>query len=165
MKATGKLLREREPELCFSCHPEKQAQAFYPSHHPIDERKVACSDCHAPHGSQTRGLVRADSTNELCAKCHQAKEGPFVFEHPPATEDCAICHEPHGTIADNLLRQSEPFLCLGCHTGHQGPLPPLTDVIEVAEKRASFYTRCTQCHETVHGSDLPSTTGHGRFTR
>jgi predicted CXXCH cytochrome family protein len=28
------------------------------------------------------------------------------------------CHNPHGTVANNLLKQGEPFLCLQCHEMH-----------------------------------------------
>ena len=31
---------------------------------------------------------------------------------------CAVCHDPHGSVANNLLAQNEPFLCLQCHEGH-----------------------------------------------
>ncbi len=165
MKATPHLLRQQEPELCYACHPERRAQANYPSHHPIEEGQILCSDCHNQHGSNTQAMLRADTTNELCYQCHAEKEGPFTFEHSPVSESCANCHEPHGTVANNLLRETEPFLCLGCHTGHQGAIAPLNDVVETGPKAATFYTKCTQCHSTIHGTDLPSTSGHGRFTR
>jgi DmsE family decaheme c-type cytochrome len=107
-------LKQQEPELCYSCHQEQMAKVSFPSHHPIKEGKMVCSDCHNPHGElQTEELAR-----DLCLECHARYQGPFVFEHAPVEEDCSICHDPHGSVADNLLLQNEPFLCLQCHESH-----------------------------------------------
>jgi DmsE family decaheme c-type cytochrome len=98
----------------------------------------------------------------VCYKCHAEKQGPFAYEHPPVTENCAICHDPHGTVANNLLRQPTTFLCLRCHTGHRkgptGPnhIPLMGDVGTSPASQAAFYTDCTQCHSQIHGSDVPS---------
>ncbi|MBI4469993.1 MAG: DmsE family decaheme c-type cytochrome [Acidobacteria bacterium] len=165
MRATEKLLIKPEPDLCLDCHAQRRAQLSYPSHHPILEGKIKCTDCHNQHGSGSRAMLRQENVSQLCFQCHPEKEGPFTFEHPPVTEDCTICHEPHGTIANNLKKQEEPFLCMQCHPGHQSQLPALKDVLDSREKRQTFYTKCTQCHSTLHGTDLPSTTGLGRFTR
>jgi len=150
----------QEPDVCYKCHPKIYALNALPSHHPVKEGKMTCSDCHDPHGQLDRSL-KADSLNLLCWKCHADKQGPFAYEHPPVTENCGYCHEPHGTVANNLLKQPTTFLCLRCHTGHregQHPGTPAnrlnTDV--VPQVRPGFYTDCTQCHSQVHGSDLPS---------
>lgn len=165
MRPATKLLRAPVTELCASCHSEIRAKLQLPSHHPVEEGRVRCVDCHDPHGSSIAALVRAPSSLELCLGCHSEKAGPFLFEHPPVTESCALCHEPHGTVSDFLTREPDPFLCLGCHAGHQGPLSPLTDVLLNASKRATFLSRCTACHSSIHGTDLASPSGHGRFTR
>jgi len=110
----GASLKAEDPELCYGCHQEEMAKASFPSHHPIKEGKMKCSDCHNPHGElQTEELAR-----DLCLECHARYTGPFVYEHAPVEEDCNICHDPHGTIANNLLQQNEPFLCLQCHESH-----------------------------------------------
>jgi len=46
--------KQTQPEVCFACHKEQRAQVNRPSHHPIKEGKVACSDCHNPHGTRAR---------------------------------------------------------------------------------------------------------------
>ncbi len=107
-------LKKSDPELCYDCHQEQMAKASYPSHHPIREGKMNCSDCHKPHGR----LMTEETANDLCLDCHGRYQGPFVFEHAPVQEDCNICHDPHGTVANNLLQQNEPFLCLQCHESH-----------------------------------------------
>jgi len=45
------LVRQTQDEVCYTCHVEQKAQSFRRSRHPIKEGKVACSDCHNPHGS------------------------------------------------------------------------------------------------------------------
>lgn len=107
-------LKKADPELCYSCHQEQMAKANFPSHHPVKEGKMVCSDCHNPHGA----LETEEESRDLCLKCHARHQGPFVFEHAPVEEDCTICHDPHGTVANNLLQQNEPFLCLQCHESH-----------------------------------------------
>jgi DmsE family decaheme c-type cytochrome len=151
-----------EPNACYKCHPAIYAQNAMPSHHPIKEGKMTCSSCHDGHG-QSHGNLLQPTTNMVCYRCHAEKQGPFVYEHPPVTENCAICHDPHGTVTNNLLRQPTTFLCLRCHTGHRtgpnfGPHTGagLVDVGNNANLQQAFYTDCTQCHSQVHGSDLPS---------
>ena len=92
----------QEPEACYKCHPKIVGLGDLPSHHPIKEGKMVCSDCHDPHG-QALGDLKEETINLVCYKCHAEKQGPFAYEHPPVTENCTICHEPHGTVNDNLL--------------------------------------------------------------
>ncbi len=180
-----KLLSEKEQMLCAQCHRDIEAQSYFMSHHPIKEGKMGCSDCHNPHGSANviPGMLKTEErVNDLCLKCHTRYQGPFVFEHDPVVEDCLICHDPHGTVANNLLRQQEPFLCLQCHEGHfhasrasnntiaanvpgGDPFDPTRQIQPTDHGfQKSFMTKCTQCHSRVHGSDLPSqtVTGGGR---
>jgi len=144
----------QEPEACYKCHQKIFALGSLPSHHPVREGKMVCSDCHDAHGQLERNL-KAESLNLLCYKCHAEKQGPHVYEHPPVTENCAICHEPHGTVANNLLRQPTTFLCLRCHSGHRGSHGSgnRTNVDTRSFLQGAFYTDCTQCHRNIHGSD------------
>jgi len=142
-------LKRQEPALCYQCHRDIQARTSFPSHHPIREGKMTCSDCHNPHGGIVEMLKTKERLNTLCYKCHGDKQGPFAFEHAPVVEDCTICHEPHGTTAHNLLKRVEPFLCLQCHHSH----------FQIFEHKGVQYTaavRCTQCHVAIHGSNHPS---------
>jgi DmsE family decaheme c-type cytochrome len=149
-----------DPNVCYKCHADMYAKNAMPSHHPIKEGKMTCSDCHDAHG-QSEGGLKEPTVNMVCYKCHAEKQGPFAYEHPPASEDCSICHDPHGTVANNLLHQPTTFLCLRCHTGHRkGPnfhdATHMQDVGMDPALQAAFYTDCTQCHSQIHGSDLPS---------
>ena len=138
-----------EPETCFQCHKDRRAQMFRSSHMPLREGKVVCSDCHNPHGSATAALLRADSINETCYKCHAEKRGPFLFEHVPVRENCDNCHDPHGSVNQFLLKMPRPRLCTECHTfGHgtfSGP-----NVVQAMSRQ------CQNCHTEVHGTNDPS---------
>jgi len=151
-----------EPNVCYKCHPKVYAENAMPSHHPIKEGKMVCSDCHDGHG-QSQGNLKEATVNQVCYKCHAEKQGPFAYEHPPATENCAICHAPHGSVANNLLHQPATFLCLRCHSGHRvGPTSGahsfggLVDVGTNVGQQQAFFSDCSQCHAQVHGSDLAS---------
>ena len=48
-----------QPELCYRCHGNIQAQFALPTHHRVPEGAMNCSDCHNPHGTSNRAeLVR-----------------------------------------------------------------------------------------------------------
>ena len=142
-----------DPVTCYKCHPKIFGLNALPAHHPIKEGKMTCSDCHDSHG-QLEGNLRAETLNLLCWKCHAEKQGPFVYEHPPVTENCAYCHDPHGTVANNLLRQPTTFLCLRCHSGHRRR-HGFADIDMNVDMQQAFYTDCTLCHTQIHGSDQP----------
>jgi predicted CXXCH cytochrome family protein len=169
-------LAKPQAELCFDCHKEQRAQFASSSHHPVREGLMTCSSCHDTHGRGTGMLRTTERVNELCTTCHSKQAGPFVFEHAPVEESCLTCHNPHGTVANNLLTQNEPFLCLQCHEMHfhnariapSGPASlaaaSSTNPNGATGFMAAFNTRCSNCHNRVHGSDLPSqgTTGRGK---
>ncbi|HEY7334619.1 MAG TPA: cytochrome c3 family protein [Bryobacteraceae bacterium] len=143
------LLKKPEPDLCFGCHANVQAEFALPTHHRVPEGEVKCSDCHNPHGTLNRASLRQAGW-EACTKCHVEKRGPFAFEHPAAKiEGCTACHTPHGSVNRMLLtRREERFLCLECHVS------PFA--ANVPHSRMSFQTRgdCTRCHSSIHGSNF-----------
>jgi DmsE family decaheme c-type cytochrome len=146
-----------EPFACYQCHPRIAAQFELPSHHPVREGKMVCSACHDSHGSNEKNL-KEPTVNLTCYRCHGDKTGPFVWEHPPVSENCDICHNPHGTVANNLLKQQPAFLCLRCHAGHRGHHAPIDTNTAF---RAPFYTDCSQCHSQIHGTNFPAQSRNG----
>jgi DmsE family decaheme c-type cytochrome len=156
-----------EPRVCYRCHQKIEAVFSLPYHHPLPEGKMTCSGCHDAHG-QAQGNLKEESLNLVCYKCHAEKQGPFVFEHPPVTENCAICHNPHGSVDKGMVQQPTPFLCLRCHTGHHGDNSSLINPTIPERNRAfqrGLYTNCAQCHAQIHGSNRISNSGLGHFTR
>ncbi len=161
------LAKVTQPEVCFTCHKQQRTEVNRTFRHPILEGKVSCSDCHNPHGSIGRAMMKRDSVVETCYQCHMEKRGPFVHPHDPVTEDCAICHNPHGTVADSMLKVRPPFLCHQCHTPHGGNVasvrgqPGQASPLTVTGKSSVNITQgrgCLNCHTQVHGSNNASTT-------
>jgi DmsE family decaheme c-type cytochrome len=151
--------------MCFKCHREQEAEFLLPSHHPVMAAKAFCTDCHQPHGTFHDNLMREETVRATCVRCHADVEGPYAFGHADLmNEDCTICHADHGSVNNKLLKLSEPYLCLQCHAGHptlSDPLDPLPGI----ETKGVFYTRCTDCHSQIHGTDIPSASGTGKFTQ
>lgn len=134
------LLVDSEVDLCLSCHQEKRAEFSKPSHMPVLEGKMACSDCHSPHNNSALEMDRVDAS---CVNCHQEKAGPFLYDHDAASESCLNCHESHGSMNQNLLTLRQPTLCLQCHAG--------TNVFH--DTGTAQYKTCTNCHKANHGSN------------
>jgi len=170
--------KRAQPEVCYTCHKQQRAEANKPSHHPMPEGKMACSDCHNTHGSNGPKMLIKNSVNATCFTCHAEKRGPFVHNHAPVTEDCGICHNPHGTVADSMLKTRPPFLCQQCHdtTSHIGNVPGIASNV-VTNKTIGGVTTpssaannfnannsvgntqgraCLNCHTQIHGSNSPA---------
>ncbi|MBN2231900.1 MAG: DmsE family decaheme c-type cytochrome [Deltaproteobacteria bacterium] len=146
-----------EPGVCDGCHGAIRMAVNKVSHHPVNEGKIACSDCHNPHGSLIPGMLADDDVNQLCYRCHAEKRGPFVREHPPVAENCAICHDPHGSRHENLLREKAVNLCQDCHNAdlHSGRAYDAGSGSARAGRAATigFVGRsCLNCHGNIHGS-------------
>jgi len=150
-------------ELCLKCHQTIQMDFSLESHHPVPEGRVFCIDCHDPHGGFSGLLLRKDTIKETCVQCHPDKKGPFLYEHADVMEDCHNCHTPHGSINPDLLQAREPFLCLQCHEGHS--INQWSGIPSTPESASTYFTRCTDCHSMIHGTDVPSISGEGRFVR
>ena len=153
---TRRLTRSSEAETCFACHPAiRHAQTQRSTHLFRDELKraqVGCSGCHDVHGSAGGdALLAAASVNDVCYRCHDDLRGPFLWEHPPARENCANCHSAHGSNNPRLLTMRQPMLCQSCHAGDAHVTAPggPRSIWEVNRS-------CANCHGRIHGSNHPS---------
>jgi predicted CXXCH cytochrome family protein len=153
-RGVGGIINPRkDPNACFQCHLDKQAELRLPYHHPILEGKMSCTDCHSPHGAEVRpwSSTSVQDINEACFRCHKEQRGPFVWEHEALREGCTTCHKVHGSIHENMLVVRDNNLCLRCHTqmnfptigksGHGSRLPQGTCF-------------SAGCHTAVHGSNF-----------
>ena len=163
MSITALTLKLHQRNLCFGCHQAEEVSFTLASHHPLKEGRVFCVDCHDPHGTFSPKLLKADTVRQTCVQCHTDKQGPFLYEHADVMDNCSNCHSPHGSVNPNLLSAREPFLCLQCHEGHY--INERSGRSISPESARFYYTRCTDCHSTIHGSDTPSESGRGRFTQ
>jgi DmsE family decaheme c-type cytochrome len=155
------LTRETQPQVCFDCHKTQRAESLRPFSHPIHEGKMACSDCHKPHGSSGPTLLTAGTINETCYGCHAEKRGPFLWEHAPVREDCTTCHRPHGSVHPGMLKSRAPFLCQQCHLAQFHPSTPYTGTglpgaTAPSGAQQLLGKSCLNCHSQVHGSNHPS---------
>jgi DmsE family decaheme c-type cytochrome len=173
-----------QAEGCWQCHQQIRAANFKPSHHPIIEGKVKCTDCHNPHGALSPAMVKQPTINDQCYSCHADKRGPYVFNHPPVQENCATCHNPHGSVHGKLLNEQAPNLCQDCHDGsrHPGTVfgaaggwvcapgdPNPACAGKTGQPNPAVNTRlvaraCLNCHSSIHGSNAPGARGQF-FTR
>ena len=146
---SSSLLKKTQPDLCYGCHGNIQAQFALPTRHRVNEGAMKCTDCHNTHGTSNRATLR-QSGWDTCASCHVEKRGPFVFEHSAVkVEGCTSCHTPHGSVNKHMLvRRESRLLCLQCH------VDPFAQ--NVPHGRLGFQTRgdCTRCHTTIHGSNF-----------
>ncbi len=144
--------------VCTSCHRHVAADALKRSSHPMRENQLICRDCHDPHGSRGEALTVDATTNQTCFRCHAQMRGPFLWEHPPAVEDCTICHAPHGSNQPALLVRRAPQLCQGCHSsaGHRS-IPQVAAQLPPGPASEFLIAQaCLNCHTEVHGSNHPS---------
>jgi DmsE family decaheme c-type cytochrome len=115
-------------ETCLACHSGREEHNnFRRGEHWRND--IGCTDCHSTH-SPTRGRQLAAS-NVFVSSANAQKPG----------------------LADlKLLRNSEPQLCMGCHseTKHQFNLPFHHKVLEGAMK-------CSDCHNPHGGFELKQT--------
>lgn len=163
----GKGLKMGQPDLCFDCHKDIRLQSNKQSHHPVREGKIKCTDCHDAHGSFGAKMLRADTINELCYKCHAEKRGPFRFEHPPVEANCLNCHAVHGSNHNSLLVRKTPQLCQSCHEAAFHPSTAYTNADGFSGPAASnkmIARACMNCHTNIHGSNGPDSRGQ-RFIR
>jgi len=162
--ASGLLAKASISETCYTCHQQQRAEFRRRSHMPLPEGKISCVDCHSPHGSPTRPLLKADSINEVCYACHAEKRGPMLWEHAPVRERCTNCHQPHGSNQDKLLVAARPYLCQQCHdasAGHSGQFYRADQTAAAALQGGTQSPRiinrsCQNCHTQIHGSNHPS---------
>ena len=149
----------KNPQACYECHLEVNAEFHLPEHHPVTKGKMNCVQCHDPHGTdifKAAGGSAMARLNESCAACHREQSRPFVFEHPALREGCTTCHSPHGSINPKLLTIRDDNLCLRCHAQVQGPNTSGRLFIGNIDHTGFLrYGTCwtAGCHAAIHGSN------------
>lgn len=158
LKSDPMLEAETQQQQCFECHPKRRSDALKASSHPLRFGSMRCSDCHDPHNGEHEFLLQQASVNETCYTCHAEKQGPYLWEHAPASEDCSLCHEPHGSNHTALLKKRPPLLCQQCHAaaGHPSFALGSEDFEDSARNRFLLGRGCLNCHSQIHGSNHPS---------
>lgn len=137
-----------EAETCGACHLLQRASQWRNSRMPLREGHMSCTSCHNPHGTVTEKLIAHISVNDACLSCHADKRGPFMWEHPPVTENCLTCHTPHGSTRRAMLKLNPPRLCQQCHAASRHPSDPRSP-----NDRFVVSGACLNCHPNIHGSN------------
>lgn len=176
------LLKGPFGKLCESCHKlsePKTKRAHGPMAVAVEE--VACNNCHIPHGSEHKGLIKTvvhpefaahrcgschvisdpDPTKniltvpELCFSCHPEMVQELKKKHiHPAVErfECTACHAAHASELKALMAGKERTVCLSCHK----------KIRDRFWSSASFHPEkaedgkwCTMCHRP-HSADKPA---------
>ncbi len=165
-KHTFTLVDGGKPSMCLQCHemplpkaPEKagkgkegagkgKGKGFHGSvHKPFND---TCLSCHDPHGGKSRNLLKFESANASCAKCHPdvGTKGKKVHG-PVAVKACVVCHSPHFSSQPDLLLKKPTELCLSCHEDKKVEMEKAVSVHQAVKDG------CTTCH-TAHESDDPN---------
>jgi predicted CXXCH cytochrome family protein len=142
---------------CFACHLDKRSQFSLRYHHPVEEGRMSCSDCHDPHEGQ-KPVMRVEEANERCFRCHPDKQGPYTYPHEAVTQDgCTACHTPHGSSLDKMLIANIQNLCLRCH--FEGANHPA--IGGFSHGGGDYILRgCQNCHSGIHGSNFSESLRH-----
>jgi predicted CXXCH cytochrome family protein len=144
--------------VCLQCHNDVRGQFNLPSHHPVPEGRMTCTDCHPPHKgiAHKGGSTRLTSQEENCLQCHPSQRGPHVFEHEAMREGCTTCHSSHGTVNAKLLTVRDSNLCLKCHFQRvqNGSIRIGGSDHTLRVQQGTCWT--AGCHEAVHGSRVNS---------
>jgi predicted CXXCH cytochrome family protein len=126
-------LVQNPPALCYACHKDVSNQFVRMSHHPINEGRISCSDCHSIHSPDWAQLRYQDFRfygapqfrfpdperyNQACLKCHnyllltglgvsgfsiKNTENLHQVHLDRAYAACTDCHVPHGSQWTHLM--------------------------------------------------------------
>jgi predicted CXXCH cytochrome family protein len=148
------LFGRSQNEYCYRCHETQRMEFALPFRHPLERGKMACTDCHDPHGDPWRNQLVTHSIDSeadaLCFRCHTEQRGPFVWQHQAIEEGCTKCHKPHGSPNRRLLVVSGNALCLQCHFETRFPAIGQS----AHDFKLSRRARCVDCHIRPHGSNV-----------
>ncbi|MCF6200918.1 MAG: cytochrome c3 family protein [Hydrogenimonas sp.] len=163
----GKLIEKKITDLCYRCHKVRYSNKF--NHKPVKQGR--CLDCHDPHQSNADNLLKADSVNDLCLKCHKPDNKKRikkivnmsgVFKHKPAEKSCVECHEPHSAKYKRLLKDDGKMnLCLDCHSKLEKHVDMKKWIESVKYKHGAVNdskNKCLECHD-------PHSTNHKGILR
>jgi DmsE family decaheme c-type cytochrome len=133
-------------QLCWTCHGDMghlNAAAY--KHSPFG--KGFCTDCHDPHASDVRVLLKQEE-DVLCISCHPVgDERARAHQHPPFEGGfCMNCHDPHASDHRGQLVDNQRDLCFVCH-------PSVAHLsLKPVQHNPYYYDNCTGCHEP-HSSE------------
>jgi predicted CXXCH cytochrome family protein len=119
--------------------------------------QTQCTDCHAPHASASRGLLREvvhpPFAEGSCDLCHRVDSETPQLLHMTGARLCQTCHQDTPPAADRVVHA--PVAegdCLACHATHASSHGGLL----VAPVRGT----CLTCHQDLLARAETSRTAH-----
>lgn len=163
--SSSRRLKPLNNALCLACHTGMAltSDGLKLAHPPGGQ---LCLDCHNPHQSRQRNLLRDKGQLLICARCHAdflsaAAKLPYRHHYLDPKTECGSCHYAHRRPAEHYIRENVSETCLTCHDLpiHAGDrvLDNVAEQINRAPVVHGAVTQgaCTACH-TPHGSRQPS---------
>ncbi|HEU4382186.1 MAG TPA: cytochrome c3 family protein [Anaeromyxobacteraceae bacterium] len=144
-------------QLCRGCHNQKVNAILDKGrvHVPVLEG-IACLNCHAPHASSGKGLLRG-GTLSVCGKCHgdtlRRQERSPSKHQPIEIGDCTSCHDPHSGNASLLFVGANVVdMCGSCHDWLKHSSHPMGEKAKDQRNR-NLRLDCLSCHR-AHGTEF-----------
>lgn len=139
-------------KLCLSCHPQVMDSFNRPINHVTPDNKHSfCFNCHTPHASAQKGLIRG-APGQACRSCHAGKferRSKALHRHPNS-DRCVDCHQLHGSDKPAMLINDSEQACLGCHEKHSNFNHPTGD--DALDPRNGQPMGCISCHDPCNGT-------------
>jgi len=165
-----------ESLACLDCHEEQNDNLAGTLHMVLLEdsdqtaTRLFCSDC---HGNDSRHWeedpseylmanpdgMTVSETAAICNRCHlgvHQENQQTLSPHAADGVGCTECHQVHGSANRGLLKQREPGLCYGCHTGVEG-----TFAKPFHHPANEGIMDCSDCHLAKDDALAPLATQHG----
>lgn len=159
----------RASTICLDCHQGLDSTLVGTAHwagagDDSAGARIACTDCHsgssahwesdpAENPMSNPAKVGATAEAKLCATCHQNSHQQNMIErnvHEANDVSCSGCHQVHGFKHASLLKETEPKLCLDCHSRVEGQFArPYRHPV------AEGIVGCTECHSTLDKTSRP----------
>lgn len=145
-------LKKRGVELCLECHRSSMASFNRPYSHLLPGKgDDTCGNCHDPHGSEEKTLLK-DMEERVCFACHKdtvKTMARFKYIHPRVREGrCFDCHTSHGS--DNiffLTKGDKTCSTAGCHPTQGRFTHPVGE--KVIDPRSGMAMNCSTCHNPM----------------
>ncbi len=136
-------------DMCLACHDDKREEFLrVHTHYMRSGKRPFCVNCHSPHASDEKSLLRA-SPDWLCIRCHpealvQKRESLHIH---PAWEKCLDCHEGHGSRFAGMLKGDANAVCVRCHKTQGKFTHPIGE--KVKDPRNGQTLTCVTCHDPM----------------
>jgi len=136
--------------MCFKCHSKikKEFAGVYNHYLPASQGKPFCIECHSPHLSDQKYLLKAQAKS-VCLNCHREaviQKAETLYVHKD-WENCLLCHKGHGSNVRGMLRDKEMKLCGSCHKRHINFTHPIGE--KIRDPRNGQATSCMTCHDPM----------------